>query len=105
MFARVAVAAAIAAGGMLTATGPATATEPAAPVAVPTIAADDPCGYWRDGNWLIGYTYWYRHCADTRVVVHVDYYDGGYEDTCFGPWEKRQLSWRTTNAYYAGRLC
>jgi hypothetical protein len=110
VFARVAAAAAIAVGGLLTATGSATAVEPIAPVAAPTVAAptvaaDDPCGYWREGNWLTGYTYWYRHCGSTTVWVHITYYDGGFEDTCFGPWEKRQLSWRTTYAYSDGSLC
>lgn len=119
-FARVAVAVAVAAGGLLAATGPATAAQPttstttstkstttsiAVPVAAPAAVAADPCGYWREGNWLIGYTYWYRHCASTSVWVHVTYYDGGFEDTCFGPWEKRQLSWRTNGAHSAGHLC
>ncbi len=117
MFARVAVTVAIAAGGLLATTGAATAAQPTAstntsitapaiaPVTTPITAADDPCGYWRSGNWLIGYSYWYRHCASTRVWVHVTYYDGGWEDTCFGPWEKRQLSWRTNGAHSAGHLC
>ncbi|MFB9691178.1 DUF6355 family natural product biosynthesis protein [Amycolatopsis plumensis] len=67
-------------------------------------ASSDPCGYWRAGDWLSGYTYWYRHCGNSTVRVHIDYYDGYTESSCFGPWEKRQLSWRTTNAYYVG-LC
>ncbi|WP_225944175.1 DUF6355 family natural product biosynthesis protein [Actinophytocola algeriensis] len=113
MFARVAVAVAVAAGGLLATTGPATAAQPtastntsvAAPIAAPVAVADDPCGFWREGNWLIGYSYWYRHCASTTVWVHITYYDGGFEDTCFGPWEKRQLSWRTNGAHSAGHLC
>jgi hypothetical protein len=115
MFARVAVAVAVAAGGILATTGSATAAEPTAstntsitaPITAtgPVTTADDPCGYWREGNWLIGYTYWYRHCASTTVWVHITYYDGGFEDTCFGPWEKRQLSWRTNGAHSAGYLC
>jgi hypothetical protein len=125
MFARVAVTVAVAAGGLLATVGSATAAQPTvstntsitastntsitapaiAPVTAPVTAADDPCGFWRSGNWLIGYNYWYRHCADTRVWVHVTYYDGGWQDTCFGPWEKRQLSWRTNGAHSAGYLC
>lgn len=113
MFARAAVAVAVAAGGLLASTGSATAAEStastntsiAASVAAPVTAADDPCGFYRTGNWLVGYKYWYRHCADTRVWVHVTYYDGGWEDTCFGAWENRQLSWRTNGAHSAGYLC
>ncbi|MFC4852893.1 DUF6355 family natural product biosynthesis protein [Actinophytocola glycyrrhizae] len=112
MFTRVAVAVAVAAGGLFATTGSATAstdTTITAPtittVAAPVTAADDPCGYWREGNWLTGYSYWYRHCASTTVWVHITYYDGGFEDTCFGPWEKRQLSWRTNGAHSAGHLC
>jgi len=104
MFARVAVAVAIAAGGLLVTTGSATAAQPTT-FTKTSIAADDPCGFYRTGNWLVGYNYWYRHCAGTRVQVHITYYDGGFEDTCFGPWEKRQLSWRTNGAHSAGHPC
>ncbi|PPK63844.1 DUF6355 family natural product biosynthesis protein [Actinokineospora auranticolor] len=106
MFARAAAAVAVLAGGMLAGTGTSGAAEaaPAPVVAAPAAVADDPCGYWRAGNWLSGYTYWYRHCGSTYVWVHISYYDNTYDSSCFSPWEKRQLSWRTTNAYYTG-LC
>ncbi|WP_285499556.1 DUF6355 family natural product biosynthesis protein [Actinokineospora sp. NBRC 105648] len=85
--------------------GTSSAIEAVTPAAgAPAAVTDDPCGYWQEGNWLSGYTYWYRHCGSTYVRVHIDYNNNTSDSSCFSPWEKRQLSWRTTNAYYTG-LC
>jgi hypothetical protein len=74
-------------------------------VATAGSASAEPCGYWRGGNWLAGYNYNYRHCADTRVWVRVTYNNNTSEDYCSGPWEHRRLSWRTTGAHSGGTLC
>ena len=76
----------------------------AATVIPATSASAQVCGFWENAS-----SSYYRHCANSRVVVKVDTHPGQGSpfEFCALPWSDTYLgpASKIANAYYAGRVC
>lgn len=71
---------------------------------MPAAASAAPCGFYFTSNDPVGAHSRYRHCADSFILIRVDWRDGTHRGECVSPWSSkpffRSSDNYVTNAYY-----